>query len=59
MLNGTLTANCEQQRENKRFYAEKGNTDNQAVTKQRQNSVFRDLPLSPNHTPVKPKREAD
>ena len=43
----------------RRFLLKTGNTDNQTVTKQKKTDVFHFSPLSPNDTPVKPKREAD
>ena len=59
MLKGTLTAIFASHCENGGFYAQIGAPDNQHVTSRHFSFHFFDLPLSPNDTPVKPKREAD
>ena len=59
MLKSHRTTIYEQQRENGAFSVKTGSADNQTVTKTGKIPDFPFSPLSPNHAPTKPKREAD
>ena len=59
MLKSTRTAIFAAGRENGGFFVKTGSADNQAVTGRVKNQDYHVSPLSPNHAPTKPKREAD
>ena len=59
MLKSNRTAIFAAGRENGGFSVKTGSADNQVVTAMGEIPDFPFLPLSPNHAPTKPKREAD